>query len=242
MVFFDDNPLHRESVRTFLPEVDVPELPVDSHLYTKTLHSLTYFPSAATTDEDAMRGNLYVTERLRKSAEKNFTEREDFLKDLGLEIYVSCNDTSSVPRIAQLTEKTNQFNTHKTPLNEEDVLAYMSNPEHKAFTMRVIDRFGDYGIVGVALVTIQGDTWNVDQLLLSCRILSRGAEDVFVATIATAARDSGASALSFSYKETEKNAPAKNFLAKLSNAPYQIDLTTTTVSVPRYITECHYSE
>ena len=212
MVFFDDNPLHREMVRSFLPEVDVPELPTDPLLYAKTLHALPYFPSHATTNEDTMRGNLYVTERLRREAEKRFSSKEEFLMSLGLEAYIEVNDSTAIERIAQLTEKTNQFNTKKNPLSSDRVISLMKSDTYEILSMRVIDRFGDYGIIGVAIIEKKAHRWHVEQLLMSCRILGRGVEEALLFAIAERARLHGADHLSFAYAPTEKNAPAKTFL------------------------------
>ena len=235
MVFFDDNPLHREMVRSFLPEVDVPELPTDPVLYTKILHALPYFPSHATTNEDTMRGNLYVTERLRREAEKRFTSKEDFLTSLGLEAYIEVNDTNSVARIAQLTEKTNQFNTKKNPLSTDEVISLMQGDTHEILSMRVIDRFGDYGVIGVAIVEKKTDVWHVEQLLMSCRILGRGAEEALLFAIAERARLHGADHLSFAYAPTEKNAPAKTFLDTTIKNLSRFDITTNALTPPPWL-------
>ncbi len=236
MVFFDDNPLHRESVRAFLPDVAVPDLPLDSGSYTEMLHALPYFPNEATTNEDAMRGNLYVTERLRREAEKRYTTKEEFLSDLGLKADIYCNDISSTERIAQLTDKTNQFNTHKSPLTPEEVSALMASPDYDVFSLRVTDRFGDYGIIGVAMVTKEPEAWHAEQLLMSCRILGRGAEFALVGTIAARAEASGVSTLTFAYTPTEKNIPAKIFLDTVAGDTLRTDLAISPILVPSWFT------
>jgi FkbH-like protein len=235
IVFFDDNSLHRASVRSFLPEVEVPELPEDPALYVRTLHALNYFPQTATTDEDALRGNLYVTERMRKAAEGAFSTKEAFLESLLLEAHIAINDVSAIPRIAQLTDKTNQFNTSKHPLSEQEVEDLMGSGNTSIYTMRVTDRFGDYGTIGIAIVHTAEEIWNVAQFLMSCRILGRGVEQALVSTIATDARSAGAAKLSFAYTPTEKNIPAKNFLDTLSAPPYHIDLTNPFEKTPAFI-------
>ncbi len=236
IVFFDDNPLHRESVRAFLPEVEVPELPRNPLLYTETLHALSYFPSGATTNEDAMRGNLYVTERLRREAEKRHTTKDEFLSDLLLKADIYVNDTTSIERIAQLTDKTNQFNTHKVPLAAEEIQALMTDDAYDIFSMRVTDRFGDYGIIGVAVVRTDREAWHIEQLLMSCRILGRGAEFALVGTVSVCAVQAGARELTFSYVPTEKNIPAKTFLDKVLNGKHAISLETHPITVPSWFT------
>jgi FkbH-like protein len=216
VVFFDDNPLHRAAVRTFLPDVEVPELPESPLLYAKTLLSLPYFPSHAMSNEDALRGNLYVTERLRQEAEKQFIAKEDFLTSLSLEAFIATDDREAVARIAQLTDKTNQFNTQKIPLTEEDVRTRMERDTDHIYTMRVTDRFGDYGLIGVVIVRSEGTRWRVEQFIMSCRILGRGVEDALLATLLGDARKAGATEVSFDFVPTEKNAPARTFLQRVA--------------------------
>ena len=234
MVFFDDNPLHRESVRAFLPEVAVPDLPLDSRSYTELLHALPYFPTEAVTNEDAMRGNLYVTERLRREAEKRYQTKDEFLSDLTLKADIYVNDASAIERIAQLTDKTNQFNAEKNPLTVDDVRERMLDDSYEVYSMRVTDRFGDYGIIGVAIVKKMPEVWHIEQLLMSCRILGRGAEFALVGTISTHAAEAGTSILAFAYTPTEKNIPAKTFLDTVTNGTLRVDLMEHPVLVPSW--------
>ncbi|MEI6863765.1 MAG: HAD-IIIC family phosphatase [Candidatus Adlerbacteria bacterium] len=212
MVFLDDSTLQREAIKSALPEVAVPEMPVDSALYTEMLLSLPYFKSDVLTDEDKMRGNFYVTERLRTKAETRFESRQAFLDSLGLAVRVVRNDRNAAPRIAQLTEKTNQFNTNKIPKTEEEIQTLMESPDTEVFYAEARDRYGDHGIIAAALVQKNGVVWNVDTLLMSCRVFERGIEDAFVYAIAEAAQKEGGESLVFDFTPTEKNDPAKLFL------------------------------
>lgn len=237
MVFFDDNPLQRQLVRAALPEVEVPELPQDPQLYTKILHSLPYFPTHIATSEDAMRGNLYVTERLRRAEEQKYDSKEAFLVALGIEVVVSINDTALAPRVAQLTDKTNQFNTNKHPLSEEEVIALMSNNASEILSIRAIDRYGDYGIIGAALVEKASDYWRINQLLMSCRILGRDVENALVSIICERAKHAGIKKLIFDFTQTEKNIPAKKFLDEhVGSAPFIVNLERYISTTPRHIT------
>ena len=219
MVFLDDNPSNRESMRHFLPEVETPELPTDPSEYVKFLHSLPYFASSAITDEDKMRGNMYVTERLRMALERESLDRDSFLASLGLEIVVWENDTSSLARLAQLTEKTNQFNTVKRPMSEEELADYIRDPKRRMLHARAGDKFGDHGIIALALVHSDGDNWDLESLLMSCRVLGRGVEQAFLSAIAKRAQDSGATTISAAFVPTEKNKPAKDFLESIWSTP-----------------------
>ncbi len=212
MVFLDDDPTNRAMVRALVPEVETPDLPTDPADYARFLNSLDYFPAEAITDEDKMRGNLYVTERLRREQEKQYENKEEFLASLKLELICSEDDETSAARLAQLTEKTNQFNTNKRPLSEEELRSYIQNPTRHVFHARLLDAFGDYGIVVFALVEERGAKWHIDQMLMSCRVLGRNVEEAFLAFIARRARAAGAERLTIAFAETPKNMPAKAFV------------------------------
>jgi FkbH-like protein len=214
MVFFDDDPTNRATVRAMLPEVEVPELPDNPEEYAKFFLSLPYFPTSAITDEDKMRGSLYVTERLRMEAEKSFPSREDFLKNLGLEIRFFEDDPSAVARLAQMTGKTNQFNVNKIPMTEEEMTERIAHPGYKVFHASVADRFGEHGITNLAIAKTDDNEWKIEHFLMSCRVIGRGIEDAFLSAIAESARKEGVQRISITFVPSEKNAPAKEFVEK----------------------------
>ncbi len=231
MVFFDDNPLHRASVRALLPEVEVPEIG-DPSLYAKVLLSLRSLPSQAETDEDVMRGNMYVTEKLRMEAQKKFENKEDFLKSLGLELSVSRNDTNALTRLSQMSEKTNQFNTHKQPMSQEELGALMENREYEVVHARLTDRFGDHGIVILAIVKKQAGVWHISSLLMSCRVFGRGAEQTFLHALAQMAAAEGAT-LTVSFVPSDKNEPARLFIEEhFKGRP----ISAADISLPQWMT------
>lgn len=214
MVFLDDDPTNRALVRAVLPEVEVPELPADPKEYTRFLHALDYFDAAVITDEDKMRGNLYVTERLRREEEKRHATKEEFLESLRLTLHVFVDDASCVSRLAQLTEKTNQFNTLKRPTSEGELIEYLADPTYRVYYGRLEDQFGDYGVIVYALVHTGKEEWRIESLLMSCRVFGRGVEHAFVGTIAKHARTAGAARLQVEIEETQKNAPAREFVSE----------------------------
>jgi FkbH-like protein len=212
MVFLDDDITNREMVKALVPEVAVPDMPDNSEHYTKFLLSLDYFTTNIVTNEDTMRGNLYVTERLRKEQEKQFDSKEAFLKSLSLELFFYENSTFCVPRLAQLTEKTNQFNTLKQPFTEEEIKKFITGGTHKIFFGKLVDKFGDYGVVIFALVNTQGKVWSIQSLLMSCRVFGRGVEDAFLSEIMKCAYKCGIPEIRILFSKTEKNAPAEAFI------------------------------
>jgi len=214
-VFLDDDPLNRSLVRAVLPEVEVPELPANPEQYAKFLMNLPYFESAAITDEDKMRGNLYVTERLRKEAEGRSANKEEFLRDLNIELKCHVDDPSCISRLAQLTEKTNQFNMNKTPFTEKEIEDFILNKDYKVFYAQAQDKFGDYGVIAFALARKDGDkNWIMESLLMSCRALGRGIEEAFMDKLREKASEENIENVRLIFKETEKNMPARDFRQK----------------------------
>jgi FkbH-like protein len=214
MVFIDDDPSNRAMVKESLPEVEVPELPKDPAEYTKFLISLPYFESKVITDEDKFRGNYYVTERLRKEAEKSFENKEDFLKNLQTEIRVYVDDASAISRLSQLSEKTNQFNVFKQSLSEKEIAEYVASKDYKVFYAKVSDRFGDSGITAFALILVTKGKWHIKSFLLSCRVIGHGVEEAFLHSIYNQAQKDKIKKITISFEKTEKNKPAEDFVSK----------------------------
>jgi FkbH-like protein len=238
MVFLDDDATNREMVRTLVPEVTVPELPQDPREYTKFLNSLNYFNSTVVTDEDKMRGNLYVTERLRKEVEKSATSKEEFLQSLALELTVYKNDLSCVSRLSQLTEKTNQFNTKKRPLSEEEIKTYATSDSHDIYYGKLQDTFGDYGVIIFALLEKQEKTWNIKALLMSCRVFGRGVEEAFFMVVLQEAKREGVEKITIEWETTEKNAPARAFIeSHFKDSTH--DVNNSVMTAPSWITLHH---
>ncbi len=234
MVFLDDDPTNREMVRALVPEVTVPDLPVDPKDYTKFLNSLDYFNVEVLTDEDKMRGNLYVTERLRKEEEKNFASKEDFLTSLSLELYLYENDDSCIPRLSQLTEKTNQFNTVKKPLSEEEISSYIKSNDHIVYHASLHDKFGDHGVILFALIDKENDSWTIRSLLMSCRVFGRGVEDAFLSVLQNKAKHEGVTTIKIISEVIEKNLPAREFIDR--NFTENERKTKDSLTAPQWVT------
>lgn len=214
MVFLDDDETNRELVRALHPEVAVPDLPDDPKEYTKFFNNLTYFDTTVVTDEDQMRGNLYVTERLRKQVEKTCDNKEDFLSSLSLELFIGKDDNRCLARLAQLTEKTNQFNVAKYPLSEDEIATMIASGSHSIYYGRLHDMFGDYGIIIFAVIEKKETIWHITSLLMSCRVFGRDVEEAFFAELLREARLVGVTAITIAYEATPKNVPAKTFIDK----------------------------
>jgi len=216
LVFLDDDPTNRSLVKALLPEVEVPDLPENPELYTRFLMDLPYLRNRnnVVTDEDKMRGNMYVTERLRMASEKNFSSRAEFLRSLKIEVICYENDTSCLPRLAQMSERTNQFNMNKNPLTEKEIEDCIRNLDHDVYYMSACDKFGDYGVIGFALVRGEEKESVIESMLMSCRVIGRGVEDAFLHFLAGKAKKNGKEALRIVFKKSLKNKPAEEFLKR----------------------------
>ena len=124
------------------------------------------------------------------------------------------DDDSCLPRLAQLTEKTNQFNVDKKPLTEGDIKGYIESSNHHIFYARLQDKFGDYGVIAFAVTEEKNKKWHISTLLMSCRVFGREVEEAFFGAICGRAEDLGIKEISVAFKESPKNAPAKEFVMK----------------------------
>ena len=226
LVFLDDNPVERGLVRQELPEVMTPEMPRDPALYTRLLLSLDVFETLALTDEDQRRGQLYQEQQGRKEFEESVLEVDgsgdltDYLRGLGMTVALGLATAFSLPRIAQLLNKTNQFNTTTRRYSEAQVRAMAAaTADWGVYSATVSDCFGDSGLTGAAIIRKGQDVWEIDAFLLSCRVLGRGVEDAFLVYLMEEARAAGASGLRGVFLPTAKNAPAAQFYARQGFAP-----------------------
>lgn len=213
-VFLDDDTVNREFVRAALPEVMVVDLPEDPALYVKTLMELDVFHTLQLTPEDRERGKMYAQERQRKEFEQVATDLTDYLRGLQMVVAIEKANPLTIPRISQLTQKTNQFNMTTRRYSEEEIARMAEDEQYLVVSLRVQDKFGDSGTVGVTIVEKGNVAWRIDEFLLSCRIIGRRIEETLLAYIAQKARAGGALRILGEFISTKKNAPAKGFYEK----------------------------
>ena len=213
VAFLDDNPVERDWVRRNLPDVTVIALPHDPMGFASALRDCPVFERLALSVEDRERGKMYAEQRLRNELQQSAGSIEDFYRSLKMKVSISPVNSLSIGRAAQLTQKTNQFNLTTRRYTEEQVSAMLQSPHYAVLTIRVVDRFGDNGIVGLAMTKTTGDVCEIDNFLLSCRVIGRTIETAFLATIAHAAQKSGATKLVGQFVPSKKNAPAVEFYA-----------------------------
>lgn len=211
LAFLDDNAFEREQVRAALPEVTVIDLPQNPLDYTATVRDCPVFERLTLSAEDQQRTAMYAEQRQRASAEQSFQSKEDFFRFLEQEAELEPVTDLTLARVAQLTQKTNQFNLTTRRYTEQQIAEMSARPGWHIFSIKVKDRFGDHGLVGVAIAHDEGKQCEVDTFLLSCRVIGRTVETALLAHIAKSAASRGCKRLAGWFLPTKKNAPARDF-------------------------------
>ena len=219
-VFLDDNPFERELVRSLLPEVTVPELPEDPAEYVSFLEAQNLFETASYSEADAARTRQYQEEVGRVNLQRESGSFEDYLRSLDMVAQVRPFDAFHYPRIAQLTQRSNQFNLRTVRYTEAQIRQAAEDPERLTLYFTLRDKFGDYGLISVVILQkLDARTLFVDTWLMSCRVLKRGMEEFIVNQIVKTARDHGFAELLAEYLPTAKNAMVKDIYEKLGFTP-----------------------
>lgn len=180
LVFVEDNPVECEWVNNFLPEVTVLQVPKKLYSYPPLLLKEGWFDTLALSKEDSKRTALYQMEAQRTNHKQQFENIDDFLASLELTAHIHPMKEQEIPRVAQLTQKTNQFNLTTRRYSQSDVEQFAASTETEVFTLSVRDKFGDSGLTGVLIARHQEGLGVIDSLLMSCRILGRQLEIAFV--------------------------------------------------------------
>ncbi len=212
VVFIDDSPHECELVRGFLPMVEVLQLPADPWEITSLLANYDGFPLQAASGEDLRRTEMYREEGARKAAQAQFGSHEDYLRSLDLQVIVRVAGEDDVARVAQLTQRTNQFNLATNRYQEEDIARLIASEEELVLLLEVADRFGDYGKVGAVIMGRDGGSVRIRDFMMSCRVLGRKVETAFLGTALKLAFDRwDATEARSAYLPTEKNVQTADF-------------------------------
>ena len=223
LVFFDDNPAERELMRRALPMVAVPEVPEAVEGYIACLGDAGYFEAVAFTADDRQRTEQYAANSRRKQLEASTTDLDGFLRNLDMRLTVLPFRPIDVPRLAQLINKTNQFNVTTRRYTEAEVTSMMNDPLTLTFSARLDDCFGSNGIISIVIgriVTQDGvraldlDTW-----LMSCRVLGRSVENAILAVVVDTARQAGVERLIGHFRPTSKNGMVRDLYSRLGFKP-----------------------
>ena len=212
LVFLDDNPVERAQVRRELPMVAVPELPADPALYPRVLLAAGYFEAVAFAKEDRDRADQYRA-NAERAAFAGTSDMAGYLASLDMAADFRRFDGVNRARIAQLINKSNQFNLTTRRYTEAQVAALETDNTKMTLQVRLTDRFGDNGMISVVIVDCA--TWEIDTWLMSCRVLGRRMEEAVLAQVVMAARLAGAIALTGRYVPSAKNKMVAGHYAKL---------------------------
>ena len=206
MVFLDDNPFERNMVRENIPGITVPELPEDPAEYLEYLYSLNLFETASYSNLDKDRTKQYQVEAQRVSLSKTFTNEADFLKSLNMVSVVSGFTKFNTPRVAQLSQRSNQFNLRTVRYTDADIEALANDPNVIDLSFTLEDKFGDNGLIAVVIMKpLDKETLFVDTWFMSCRVLKRGMENFTLNTMVEKAKADGYKKIIGEYLPTPKN-------------------------------------
>lgn len=215
LVFLDDNPAERERVRQELPEVAVPEVGDEPSDYVGILAMAGYFEAISFGDEDRKRADMYQANAKRTSALQKVGNLDEYLASLDMVCTIAPFDDLGRARIAQLVNKSNQFNLTTRRYTEAEIAAVQADPGKLGVQVRLVDRFGDNGMISVVIFEKHADAWHCDTWLMSCRVLGRRVEEAVLAYFAQAARQAGATRLTGDYIPTAKNVLVEKHFEKL---------------------------
>ena len=228
IVFIDDDEVNRDMMKQLLPEVLVVDLPTDPALYVSRLASLNVFDGMWLTMEDTKRGQAYAEEKNRRELAKNTISVNDYLRQLKIAVMFEDAHDATIPRIAQLTQRTNQFTLTTRRYSQEAISKLLRHERYRVITAHVSDKFGDNGLTGVAIVerSAPGE-WRIDTFLLSCRIIGRRVEEALLAHVMQEAKDEGAEFVRGEYVETKSNKLTEGFYEKCGFRKQHVDNVST---------------
>ena len=215
LVFVDDNPAEREIVRQHVPETAVPEMTdgdqVNPDQFIRILDKNAYFEVVTLSEDDKHRNEMYKANAMRKEQEESFGNYSDFLKSLEMEAVIRGFEPVYYSRIAQLTNKSNQFNLTTKRMTQAEVEQMAQDPGYITLYGKLKDKFGDNGVVSLVIGKKNGDTLELILWLMSCRVLKRDMEQAMLDTLVWQSRESGIRKLHGYYYKTAKNAMVKDF-------------------------------
>jgi FkbH-like protein len=249
LAFLDDNPVECEQIRSALPEIKVIDLSLydlskNPMAYASAVRDCAVFERLTLSAEDKQRTTMYIEQKQRESVEQNFQSKEDFFRYLEQEAELEPVTELTLARVAQLTQKTNQFNLTTRRYTEPQILEMAKNPQWHISSVKVRDRFGDHGLVGVAITRDHEDECEIDTFLLSCRVIGRTVETALLAHLAESAEQRGRKRLIGWFLPTKKNAPARDFYEQHgferqevndTGSLWKLDLKRSTLRSPEWI-------
>ena len=214
MVFMDDSDFECELVRRELPQVMTVKLPSEPMHLRATLEALNCFDLLGYSAEDHQRGRQYHHQAMREKIKAQSPTLTDFYRDLKMKLLIAPPAPADLTRITQMTQKTNQFNLTTRRYQQSDIKAMLDSPSTQIYTLRYTDRFGDAGLVGLAIVKVQNHDWIIDTFLLSCRVIGRTVEQALLTYLVRRAAQCGVRQLIGEYIPTAKNSLVAEFYSQ----------------------------
>jgi FkbH-like protein/FkbM family methyltransferase len=238
-IFIDDSPLDCADVKINCPGVLTLQLPRDTGSIPSFLNHVWAFDRAAPTEEDQCRTQMYRENAKRQHYLEQALSLKDFVKGLELRVEIREATNDQLSRISQQTFRTNQFNFTTIRRSESEIKQFLKNENTACVVARVVDRFGDYGLVGVLMYGTEAEQYKVDTFLLSCRVLGRGVEHVLVSWLGRCAVEEGKRFVEFDYLPTGKNVPALEFITSIGDQ-YRNQAGTSWVIPAEYLARVEY--
>jgi FkbH-like protein len=212
LVFVDDSEFELHLIKELLPEVEILHNPTSGNTnFRERFMACGLFDTLTITEEDKQRGNMYRAQTIRSKLLAEATNLDDYFESLEMVVEITVANEFTIPRITQLTQKTNQFNLTTNRYSEADIKAIVENPSADAISLRLMDRYGDLGIVGVCILFYEGDEALIDTFLLSCRALGRKVEDILLNQALWLAKLHGCIKVTGKYVPTNKNHQVKDY-------------------------------
>ncbi len=215
MVFVDDDKFMTEMVAREFPQMRVIRLPDDPALNLKVLKAMDDFSVLQITEEDKNKGRMYAQNLQRQQYETTVTNIDEYLKGLDMKVTIVKPNDFTIPRLSQLTQKTNQWNMTNRRYLEEDIKQMSEQKSYLVQGIQVEDKFGDNGIVGLVIVHKKSSEWHIENCLMSCRVIGRNLEHVLIGDVINLAKKEGARRVTAEFIASKKNDPAKDVYPQL---------------------------
>jgi FkbH-like protein len=203
------------------------------------LQQASFFENVTITESDRNKTKQYRAQVKRRLFKKKFSDLTDYYRSLAMKAEIRTDDLFVVKRLAQLTQKTNQFNLTTRRYSEKDIEKFIVSDSFHVIALRLQDRFGDNGITGLAIIDKRPQHWRIDTLLLSCRIIGRTAETALLAHIYSMAKEQGVPFITGEYIPTPKNALVKDIYKKHGfyneKGRWVLDVNQTAITFPEWI-------
>ena len=216
MVFLDDNPYERNSVIENIPDITVPELPEDPSNYLSYLYNQNLFETTTVSNLDKNRTKLYQTEYERLKTKSVFTDLTDYMRSLKMISKVEFLNKFNIPRVSQLSYRSNQFNLRTIRYSEEELSKIMQSKKQYGLVFDLTDKFGSHGVVSYMILNeVSSEEIFIENWAMSCRVLERGMEEFIMNFIYDFATKNKYNLLNAEYLETKKNIIVKDLYKKL---------------------------